>query len=638
MLTLSYCVPVMNRLGDLQATLAHNLNVLADFKGDAELVVNCFDSHPACAEWVHANFGGALDDGRLRFFSLPALPYWHFSRAKNSFAGRIAGRYYSSLDGDNFLSGADVGLSLDIIGEDPSREYLIHHFSGNWGDGSSGRVTVPAELYARSPYIEEIYPRQFDEVGLILRILKEYPWVTFVSRPVAHLFEKSQFARDFIERNRLYFRHVTMDLGSGDAPVNPRGEGYVEKDEALFHFQKVNAAYSMYTLSDDPEARDTYAGSLADAQNGLINSGACSQVVQYAFAGTDRDRLEPSGQTTLYAVIRNDRHLLGPWLAHYRAIGIERFVIVDDHSDPPLAGTVSGDDVFLVTPVVGSFRTSKAAWISMLLKCFQHSGSWVMTADSDEFVDVIPPPDAHLDGRDRWGDASRQPPSREPTPLEWLIRHLETAGAGYVPGLLYDLMPPAGIRVTTSDFLDTMIEHLSRPGNDAYGYQDLKPIRWAFGPWWRYSFAIDLRYRLFGTIDCLRKIPLFCYRHDLELNQGFHTLHQAGRGLSAGDVWKAPALVLPVRHYKMLNALSDETRLHDRRVRLGGYFGRTQSNLARIYRADRDRILEAWNLSPFRRPYDPGARIRALGGTLVADLAADLAMDPRGLRFERSSL
>jgi hypothetical protein len=88
----------------------------------------------------------------------------------------------------------------------------------------------------------------------------------------------------------------------------------------------------------------------------------------------------------------------------------------------------------------------------------------------------------------------------------------------------------------------------------------------------------------------------------------------------------------------MLNALSDETRLHDRKVRLGGYFGRTQSNLARIYRADRDRILEAWNLSPFRRPYDPGARIHALGGTLVADLAADLAMDPRGLRFERSSL
>lgn len=98
----SYCIPVMDRLSDLQMTLADNLAEHRAMADSVEFVVAVFEDEQVTETWVRDMFADDLASGFLRLICLPRLPIWHFGRAKNVFRGRIAGQIYSSLDGGQF--------------------------------------------------------------------------------------------------------------------------------------------------------------------------------------------------------------------------------------------------------------------------------------------------------------------------------------------------------------------------------------------------------------------------------------------------------------------------------------------------------------------------------------------------------
>lgn len=578
----------MNRLPDLKATLGANLDVLAPFSDRVEVIIACFDEDDSCEAWVLSNFAEQVTAGWLKFVRQEPLPFWHFSRAKNAFLPHLSGRYYSSLDGDNFLTREGVSNTLGLL-ETTNLEYVVHHWSGHWGDGTSGRVTVPRWVYQEIGYISSIFPRQFDEFGLVLRALERYPWLIFAGRSGVDAIGKSGYLASFLKSNGLAVNRVHVDLGEVVSPENPRGVEYVRQDEKLQFYQTINANFTLYQSSRTQAAKDKYADSLKTELALLCRSTVCRDVLSVTFSGRALECLTESDEPTLYSVVHNDFHLLRPWLTHYRTLGVKRFVIVDDNSNPPLDEYLSDPDVFVLRPLVGDFKTFKIVWLKMLMNTYQRAGSWVLTADSDEFIDIP----THLCSG-----------SRGELPLETLCRNLEAKQLDYAPALLVDLLPSGTLNDSADDCLEQMRYHLWRPPSSSCGYDKLKPIRWAFSDYWPASFRVDARYRLFGTIDCLRKLPVFRYDQSVELNQGFHALHKGSRHLTAEEVWQDPDVVLPVRHYKMASILGTTSAFRERRGKIASYFGRTTHNLNRMYNADTDEIRRTWHLTPFKRIYD----------------------------------
>jgi len=583
----AFCLPVMNRLDDLRATLGHNLEVLGDFPGRARLIIGCFDADDACERWVRDSFPEALASGLLAFRAFPSLPHWHFSWAKNAFHDDLPDRYYASLDGDNYLSSDEVSRLLELV-SDAGARYLVHHFSGHWGDGTHGRVAFPGDIYRTAPYMDEILPRQFDETGLILRLLAEHPDLVFVSRPGVNIFEKSAWCRDFVQRNNLPVHHETRDLGAPGAAINPRGDEYVSCDPKLFWFQQLNASYSLWRCSPEPSARQEFLARLEAAQKAFVRTPGCHENLHALFTGPSLAALARDDALTLYAVNRDNYEYLAAWQAHYRRLGVRRFVIVDDGSSTPLEEWLPGDDTYVVRPRFGAFRTSKVFWLRALMGAFQVPGSWVLTADVDEFLDLPEPSGI-----------------RRSTPLDALTAELEHAGRSEAVGLLLDMMPdPAGPPVTEENFLETMNWHYCRPPTDELGYQNLRPIQWAFGRHWPVPLSVDIRYRLYDTLDCLRKVPVFCFDESVDLNQGFHTLLRHGRGPSADKLLDADRGLLPIRHYKLAKLFRDNGDGGSAFGRTQQYFGRTRDNLYSMMAADQDYAWRCWKATPFKRRYE----------------------------------
>lgn len=594
---LSYCAPLMNRLPDLQATLRHNVDVVRQFAGRVDLVIACFDADDRARLWVERNFSDELNSGHLRFLDLDPLPYWHFSWAKNSFKGHIQGQYYSSLDGDNFLSQEDVSRTIDLISES-TKPLLIHHFSGHWGDGTSGRITLPRCLYEKHGYIDELFPRQFDEIGLMLSVLRGEPDICFVSRPACSFIEQSGYAKEFVTLNGISVDWVEADLGCVQAPENPRGRGYVEEDLKLRCFQQINASYTLMKLSDTQKARQRFERSLNNAKENFLKADITSAVFGHILQRASSSPLEKSNSLTLYAVIHDDFHLLRDWLEHYRSIGVERFIIVDDYSTTPLEQVLDAPDVYIFRPRLGQFRSFKVFWLMVLMQIAQEEGSWVLTADSDEFLDIP-----------AMRESSRFTPGLQG--LNAVCNALEASGLSYATGILVDLFPNDRARpLSAHDFFDQMVYHFCKCEVGGDEYREISSVRWAFGEYWRLAYSVDIRYRLFGTIDCLRKIPLFRYTKDIRLNQGFHDLAVNGQGLSASSAFDPSRPVFPVRHYKLLQNLMGSAANAARKQRVDQYFGRTANNLRKMYDADPGMICRTLELTPFKRAYDPSLLLR----------------------------
>lgn len=109
---------------------------------------------------------------------------------------------------------------------------------------------------------------------------------------------------------------------------------------------------------------------------------ACDNLTLERLAGTSRER-----GLSLVSVIRNEADILPAFLDHYRALGVERFIIVDNASTD---GTIP----FLTAqPDVDLYRTkdsyADALAGNMWADCLAHrlcSNRWMLRVDADELL------------------------------------------------------------------------------------------------------------------------------------------------------------------------------------------------------------------------------------------------------------
>lgn len=572
--SIAFCAPLMNRDEDLKSTLAHNLSVLEHFKENVKLYINIFADEHSLETWVKGNFSEQIESGVLHITTMKKLEYWHFSWAKNSFQNLIEEDYYSSLDGDNFLSFNLVKSLLDVINK--HERVLFHGFSGAWGDGSSGQLTLPKDLYIKYGYLDNIYPRQYDENGLISRSLygeKDLKYVSYESVDITSKSGAFKKAREFkeLENEKLQIPKVNED-----APLNPRGAGYVEKDKKLSYFQNFNEAYTYLTCLDSAEAESFHRDKLFNSLN-LLDQELISQVLPLTF--DYKKQCTQSDCLTVFSVIKNDEVFLDKWLAHYRRLGVSRFIIVDDHSEKPLEKSINSEDVFIFRPKVGDFKNCKVYWLKLLMLAVQTKNSWCLTIDSDEFIDL--------------GDDFKS--------VGAYIKKLESKKLNKGPAVLVDMLPGPSFRMSGfngENFENDFTNFYCRPAKYQPEYYSHNSIKWGFGKYAEYSYRLDSRWRFFQTFDSLRKVPIFKFHESVNLNQGFHTLSY-GKGVTkANDLFSQPEIILPVKHFKFVSFFLKKENEST------AYHARTKKNLDKIRSQSPNDVLKSMKYSPFVKKFD----------------------------------
>lgn len=565
---ISYCIPLMGRLGDIQGTLADNLAEHAGLVGQVEFLIVLFGDAAETEAWIRSTFAGELASGLLRLVLDDTLDSWHFGKAKNAFRPHLLGQIYSSLDGDNFVTATETQRLLDLH-RDYDGHFLLHHFSGQWGDGTSGRVSLPAAVYRATGYDDRLLPRQFDEIDMVLRALQGFPAMPFLCLDeTRNLFTLAGFAQRFRTEEGLPNRITVIGDIARRPPLNPRGADYAQRMPYLNHMGNLNAGLSGFASSSDPQRAGTYLNQLEPEKHKLLDTLPRERLLEMFFLPARRRDAEhrvAEGQICAFMVIKNEPHFLPALIRHYRQAGVTDFFIIDDGSDQPVETLLPDPDVHVFRPKVGSFRTLKTAWIEALMNWFLPEGAWALTIDADEFIQLPK-------GCGSFGA---------------LARDLESGGHDYMPGLMIDLLPAPGtpgesLHTAERDFLRlfTHAGNFSVPVSEDYLRHP--SIAWAFGPDAGLAWRVDIRNHAFGTFDSLRKIPFLRWRPGRHLNQGFHTLHPTDGSAAPGHEMWSRRPILPVHHYKLVRLYSDQARAQMLRE-AGNYHARTGENLTRIF-------------------------------------------------------
>ncbi len=429
---LSFCIPVMNRLVDLQATLRRNLHDNRVQQDRVEFIVMCFDRGTETADWIQQNFAKELASGYLRFYQSDRLRRWHFGRAKNGFRGISKGRIYASLDGDNYTGPAGGQHIIDVF-EANGYDCIFHQFQGDWGDGTCGRVSMTMQDYEEIGYDDDFLPRQWDELDAILSILVRYSSRRYVCYRGKSIAKKSgPFAR-FISENSVDIRTVEIDAHldplvktNGGCTVGQHDNKYVQENAQLKYFSIYNHLFSFIKNCQDVERREHYVSEIVAAQRDMVQH-IDSHVLLDTFLVADSvgNIISSSTDITLIACLK-DEPCIDEWLNHYRNLGVTRFFLIDDHSVKPLSIRCQAPDVHIWRPDAGRFRFSKAFWIELLARNYC-MGQWVITVDGDEYIRL---PEGCAD---------------EHTQCQFrhLIDYAERNSLAYFCGFLLDLFPAA---------------------------------------------------------------------------------------------------------------------------------------------------------------------------------------------------
>lgn len=285
---------------------------------------------------------------------------------------------------------------------------------------------------------------------------------------------------------------------------------------------------------------------------------------------------------TLCCIARNESFFLGAFLEHYRALGVDRFIVLDDRStdgsferlaaEPDVMLVSSdlryGEDIDYLPAMRAQVYETRAVrlWRDQLMNGFC-LGQWAVVADTDEFLSLP-----------------------EGMRLPDLAARLEREGVEAVWGTMVDMYPER-----VSDLLDVPAEAAFSLEGPWYfdGRRHLRPRDETSIPRGTYagsrarllaetgllpqgSVLQRLRRRLTGyryaPSDMLYKVPLLSWRK----GDVFRNCHTVSKPVST-------RYMLPIMHFKFT---ADLPRKIDFAIETGGY-----NRASRSYRLYRD-LLE----------------------------------------------
>lgn len=129
----------------------------------------------------------------------------------------------------------------------------------------------------------------------------------------------------------------------------------------------------------------------------------------------------PRDAILAFAVMRNEAVRLPYFLAHYRALGIDHFLIVDNGSDDGSAEMLAAQPDVTVWSTKASYRLARFGldWSNWLMMKYGH-GHWCLTVDADEILIY---------------------PYHETRPLRALTGWLDSVKQRSFPAMMLDLYP-----------------------------------------------------------------------------------------------------------------------------------------------------------------------------------------------------
>ncbi|MCX2802179.1 glycosyltransferase family 2 protein [Microbulbifer thermotolerans] len=200
-----------------------------------------------------------------------------------------------------------------------------------------------------------------------------------------------------------------------------------------------------------------------------------------------------------FVVQRNEKDRLKAFFSYYRALGVDRFVVLDNFSDdetPEFLFEQSDVDIF-VTPQPYSSSKFGVDWLDFLIRTTR-VGKWSLILDPDEQLVI-----------------------KNYNNISDLINNLEKNGYDSIYTPFIDVYPGTAMSkhqcVMTSDFSKEDLffdEHWFTVFNSFGGYCDLLP-----------TFQGGVRSRVFGLNSViLNKVPLFKFKPEMSLHEGVHWL------------------------------------------------------------------------------------------------------------------
>lgn len=197
----------------------------------------------------------------------------------------------------------------------------------------------------------------------------------------------------------------------------------------------------------------------------------------------------------LIFLTHNDRRFIRSFLAHYRKLGVTRFICVDDASDDGTREALIAEpdvDVFGSNVRYREARRGRI-WRERLLSTYG-SDRWYLNVDSDEYL--------------VYADCDRYP-------LPKLISVLEKMGIERCPAPMLDAYPPGAIAAATFEGLDDTMPWKVAASIDGCGYRLTRKRR-------ALSLAGGMRERVFDTGLELMKYPLMYWRQGYSLGVSIH--------------------------------------------------------------------------------------------------------------------
>ena len=161
---ISFCITSRNRLWQLSKTLKANLSKLKDRQ---MISLVDYGSSDGLSDWIWKNFDSEIKNEKLSFFEVLNEVHWNMSRAKNLSHRLANAKYLFNLDADNSIDYKDI----ELISEAAEFNRVTHQFSGDWNDGSCGRIGVSKELFEKiGGYDETMLAMGSDDIDILRRI------------------------------------------------------------------------------------------------------------------------------------------------------------------------------------------------------------------------------------------------------------------------------------------------------------------------------------------------------------------------------------------------------------------------------------------------------------------------------------
>ncbi|SDY67981.1 glycosyltransferase family 2 protein [Citreimonas salinaria] len=131
---------------------------------------------------------------------------------------------------------------------------------------------------------------------------------------------------------------------------------------------------------------------------------------RHALTAVTRHPATASGAILGGVCLRNERIRLPHFLAHHRALGVDRFLIVDNASDDGTTAYLRDQPDVSLWTTGASYRAARFGmdWLNWLLTRYGH-GHWCLTVDADELLVYPDYETRRLPALTAWLDRTRRP-------------------------------------------------------------------------------------------------------------------------------------------------------------------------------------------------------------------------------------